>query len=290
MVNLSLIRDSYPFTSRYYQLESNQCLHYIDEGVGPEVLLCVHGNPTWSYYFREVVVTFKEKFRVIVPDHLGCGVSDKPQDYSYTLANHIENLDLLLGHLKVEKVHLMVHDWGGAIGFGWALKNIDKLASVVITNTAAFYHAPIPWRILACKIPFIGRYLVQSANLFALAATKMAVVKKLSAKVRDGLLLPYGTYKERVAIAGFIQDIPLSKLHRSAKLLLDIERNLGRLDSVPKQIIWGAQDFCFNQKILETWRKIYPQAPVQLLPEAGHYLLEDEPEKVLTTMQEFYGS
>ena len=107
-------------------MPSGHRLHYVDIGQGDPVV-CLHGNPTWSYYFRNCVQTLKNHSRVIVPDHMGCGYSDKPQEYPYILSQHIANLEYLCDYLRLDKVTLIVHDWGGAIGFGWAVQHMKRI-------------------------------------------------------------------------------------------------------------------------------------------------------------------
>ena len=163
----------YPFTSNYFRAKAGR-IHYLDEGEGPVVTM-VHGNPTWSYYFRNLVKELSGRFRVIVPDHLGCGLSDKPQRYQYTLENHIGNLTALLDSLGISSTSLVLHDWGGAIGMGFGTAFPDRLDKVVVMNTAAFRSTRIPLRIGICRIPLFGEILVRACNLFAWPATFMAV-------------------------------------------------------------------------------------------------------------------
>jgi len=136
---LPALKEAYPFKSHFCDLSygngQSAKLHYLDEGTGP-VILMLHGNPTWSFYFRNCIHYFKARgFRCIVPDHMGCGLSDKPQDYSYTLERRIEDVQQLLKHTNVERYNLIVHDWGGAIGMGVAVQNperVDKIALIYL--------------------------------------------------------------------------------------------------------------------------------------------------------------
>jgi haloalkane dehalogenase len=122
MVNIpSELKQEYPFSSHFSSMKNHK-LHYIDEGSGDAILM-VHGNPTWSFFYRNLAKHFSKNFRVVVPDHLGCGLSDKPQDYEYTLKNHIDNLEKLVLELGLTNITLVLHDWGGAIGMGLATRN-----------------------------------------------------------------------------------------------------------------------------------------------------------------------
>ena len=119
----------YPFKSNYLQIGGIN-YHYVDEGESPagaETVLMLHGNPTWSFYYKELILALKDRYRVIVPDHIGCGLSDKPQDYDYTLENHIKNIETLADELGLKNITLAMHDWGGAIGMGFAVNNPDLI-------------------------------------------------------------------------------------------------------------------------------------------------------------------
>jgi haloalkane dehalogenase len=210
-----------------------------------------------------------------VPDHLGCGLSDKPQDYAYTLANHIRNLTALLDSLKLKRIHLIVHDWGGPIGLGALLLQSHKLDRVVILNTAAFADTVIPWRIRVCRAPLLGELIVRGFNGFAWPATWMSVTKPLPESVKRGFLYPYDSWANRIATHRFVRDIPTGRGHPSDQALFEIESRLPTLRSKSVQIIWGGADFCFNRHYFDRWTKLLPAAKHEYISEAGHYLLED---------------
>ncbi len=277
----------YPFRSNYLSLQGGR-LHYIDEGHGP-VLVMVHGNPTWSYYYRHLIAHFRQTHRVIAIDHMGCGLSDKPPFYPYCLGQHIDNLQRLLVHLKVERHTLIAHDWGGAIGLGNAVQHIASLDGIVLMNTAAFRSNRLPWRIALCRLPVIGEIIVRLFNGFAWPATFMAVTKKLSAEIIKGYLAPYDTWHNRVGIARFVEDIPMHKGHRSYGRLLEIENSLPNLrdSNIPLLILWGGQDFCFNDHFFREWQKRFPQAESHYFQDGGHYVLEDKLEEILPILQSF---
>ena len=208
----------YPFPSHYLQLDGGR-LHYIDEGAGP-VIVMVHGNPTWSYYFRHLISLLRVNHRVIALDHMGCGLSDKPQHYSYCLAQHIENLESLLSHLQIDHFSLVVHDWGGAIGLGCAVNHIGSIEKIVVMNTAAFHSTRIPLRIQLCRLPIVGEVIVRLFNGFAWPARFMAVKKKLASEVAKAYLAPYNSWKNRIAIYKFVRDIPLDPTTKAMQHLL----------------------------------------------------------------------
>ncbi|BCL60875.1 haloalkane dehalogenase [Desulfomarina profundi] len=217
----------YPFKSRFLSLKDGN-LHYIDEGQGPVVIM-VHGNPTWSYYYRRLISLLRKQYRVIAPDHLGCGLSDKPADYQYNLAGHIDNLAELLKHLKIKRFSMVVHDWGGAIGFGYAVDHPEMIERLVVMNSAAFRSNRMPLRIGICRIPLLGDFLVRKLNGFAGSARFMAVRKKLPEKVAAAYLAPYDSWENRIAVFRFVKDIPMNKRHPSYNRLVAIENGLERL-------------------------------------------------------------
>ena len=279
------LKSLYPFTPKKFQLSSGHQISYIDQGSGNPIVM-LHGNPTWSFYYRQLINEFSSTHRIIVPDHLGCGLSDRPQEYQYTLANHIDNLKQLLSSLNLNQVTLILHDWGGAIGMGYAVDHCDKLNKIIILNTAAYTSKYIPWQINLCRFPLLGEFMIRYFNLFAWPATFMAVSKKLPPLVKQGLLLPYDSYANRIAIARFVQDIPMNKRHPSYQTLRTIEDKLPNI-LCDKLIIWGEKDFCFNRRFLKRWQEIYPTAQTHLLKNAGHYLLEDANSEIIPLIRTF---
>jgi len=278
----------YPFTSRYLHIDGGK-LHYIDEGEGP-VIVMVHGNPTWSYYFRHLISALRTEHRVIAVDHMGCGLSDKPQIYNYCLAGHIDNLQQLLSHLQIDRFSLVVHDWGGAIGLGCAVQQIESLEKIALMNTAAFRSTRIPRRIQLCRLPVLGEILVRLLNGFAWPAQFMAVKKKLAKEVARAYLAPYNNWKNRIAIYNFVRDIPLTENQKSYNLLVDIEKRLPQLRdaAVPFIILWGGRDFCFNDHFFNEWIERFPEAEQHYFADGGHYVLEDKRTEIVALLQQFF--
>ncbi len=166
-------------------------LRYLDVGSGSETILCVHGNPTWSFYWRRVIERFSSSRRVVAVDHIGCGRSDKPprDQFDYSLASHRDNLIALIDHLELQRITLLAHDWGGAIGLASMLERQDVLERIILLNTGAFPPPYVPWRIAACRIPLLGTLGVRGLNLFARAAVPMAMSRQaMSPDVARGLV------------------------------------------------------------------------------------------------------
>jgi haloalkane dehalogenase len=286
-------RRLYPFRSRFLRIGGFR-YHYLDEGDGPPVVM-LHGNPTWSCYFRHLVTTLSPTCRTIVPDHIGCGLSEKPaaDQYPYRLARRAADLEVFLERLDIRRdVSLIVHDWGGMIGLVWALRHLAQVKRLVITNTAGFLPPDgkaLPRRLqLIRNLAVLGAPAVLYGNLFARAALVMAPHRRLARDVRRGLIAPYDSPANRVATLKFVQDIPLRPADPSFDLVRCVDRNLERLATVPMLILWGRHDFVFDQDYLAEWRRRFPRAEVHTFPAAGHYLLEDEPRVVGELIRDFF--
>jgi cis-3-alkyl-4-acyloxetan-2-one decarboxylase len=277
----------YPFESHWRSTAGGR-QHYIDEGRGP-LLLMVHGNPTWSFYYRELVRAFRGEYRTIAVDHLGCGLSDKPANFDYCLQSHIDNLVALIDELDLKRITLLVHDWGGAIGLGAALKRPERVARLVLFNTGAFPPPFVPLRIRACRTPLLGTLAMRGFNAFGRAALTMATERKdgLPRAVQAGLLAPYDSWANRIAIDRFVYDIPFTSRHRTWKVLQEIENGLTTLTNRETLMVWGMKDWCFRPECLERLLKHLPNSEVKKLEGAGHYVIEDEPELVVKTVGDF---
>ena len=275
------VRLEYPFAGNLFDQPATPLsegpvqMHYLDEGTGPVVIL-LHGNPTWSFYYRDLVLTLVAAgYRCIVPDHVGCGLSDKPRDYSYTLARRIEDVERLVDHLAITEFSLVVHDWGGAIGCGLAGRRPAALQKLVLLNTGAFRSKRIPLRIAAIKVPLFGEAVIRGLNGFAGPAANMSVKIPLSPAVKAGMLWPYRSWADRIAVWNFVKDIPLNQSHRSYETLVEVEAGLKKLADKPVQIVWGGKDFCFNKHFFKRWCELFPNAEVHFHKAHGHYILED---------------
>ncbi|OPZ29734.1 MAG: Haloalkane dehalogenase [Lentisphaerae bacterium ADurb.BinA184] len=281
-------RRLYPFAPHYATVGGLR-YHYVDEG-GGEAVVMLHGNPTWSFMYRDFIARLRDGWRAIAPDHIGCGLSDKPQDYPYRLANHIENLEHLLDHtLSLPRLNLVVHDWGAPVGMGYAVRHPEKIARIVVFNSAAFLSRRFPWRVRLCRTPGLGSLALRGLNLFARAALARAPAhpERLSPDVRAGYLAPYDSYRNRIATLRFVQDVPMRRSHPSWRTLADIEARLPALAAKPGFIAWGMKDPCFPPAFLDRWVGHLPRVQVLRLADAGHYLLEDDGPAVLAAVVEF---
>ncbi len=267
-------RPLYPFESQAFYLPSGPRMHYLDEGQG-EPILALHGNPTWSFFYRELVKAYRGKYRVIVPDHIGCGLSEKPQEYDYCLRTHIDNLAQLIEALHLEPFNLVVHDWGGAIGMGYAVEHPEMVKRILFLNTAAYRSQHMPRTIALARIPYLGEFLVRGLNAFVLGALFTGTKRPLGTCDWGGYIYPYGSWKERIAVARFVQDIPMKPGDRSYDLLKSIEEKLPLLQDKPMSFVWGGLDHVFNDHFLNDWKRIFPQADFTRLSDAGHMVMDD---------------
>ena len=251
--------DLYPFDHHWLERGTSR-MHYLDEGSGRPVLM-VHGNPTWSFYYRDLVKALRPTRRCIVPDHIGCGYSDKPSDadYNYTLQSRVDDLGALVDSLGIEELDLVVHDWGGMIGMAWACQNPNKVGRIVVLNTGAFHNPkglslpPTLW--LARNTP-VGALLVRGFNAFSRGATLTCTTrKKLSPEVIAGYVAPYDSWSDRIATLRFVQDIPLQP-----------------------------------DAFLAEWERRFPDADVHRFDDCGHYVLEDASEEIIPLVQTFFGA
>ena len=284
---LAPIRDEFPFEPRFHAVPSGR-MHYIDEGPrDAPVIVCVHGNPTWSFAFRRIVKAFSDRYRVVALDHIGCGLSDKPADFEYTLENHALNLCSLVRALDLKHITLAMHDWGGAIGMSFARREPQRIAGLFAMNTAAFRSRRMPLRIRICRWPWIGPYLVLDWNAFAGLAPIYGVHdrKSLTFPVKRGLMLPYETKSSRRAIAEFIKDIPLSARHRSWDELVATETALSQFQALPTALCWGERDWCFTKAFRAEWERRFPAAVATRCKDAGHLVFEEAPVAVESALR-----
>ena len=286
----------YPFRSRFVTVGRGTAtggtqghrMHYVDEGSGP-VVVCLHGNPTWGFLFRNLIAALRDDFRVIVPDHIGCGLSDQPGDVCFRAGDRIGHLEDLLAELGVGRFSLVMHDWGGPLGTGLAVRRPADVERLVYFNTTLAEMALLPGMIRRAAAPVIGRLLTQDTMQFLKLLTSFGVVQAMPEEVKRGYLRPYRSRAGRRAIWGFVQDIPFSPSHPTAPLMDDMVARLPALADTPVKIIWGMKDPCFHPGILRQVAARFPQADVVRVPDASHLVLEDAPGRSIAAVREFLG-
>jgi haloalkane dehalogenase len=268
-------------------------MSYLDEGAG-EPIVMVHGNPTWSYYFRSLVLALRGSYRCVVPDHMGCGLSDKPSvsQYDYALKSRVDDLESLLDSLGLrENLTLVLQDWGGMIGMAFAARHPERVKRIIATNTGAFplpKSKPFPWSLWLGRNTRLGAWMILKQNAFCRIAARWCVTRRpLPREVREMFLKPYDTPEHRVAVLKFVQTIPLSERDPGYDIVRDTAASLHRFASVPTLLLWGMRDFVFDRHFLRDWQRYFPHAETHQWPDCGHYLLEDATDEVIMRVREF---
>ena len=294
--DITPFRELYPWQGKFLDVGGGVRMHYLDEGPAAprETLVMVHGNPTWSSFWRHLVSGLSGQHRVIVPDHVGCGLSDKPGDdqYDYVLERRVKDLDALINHTTpTGKITLVVHDWGGMIGLAWATAHPERVQRMVVLNTAGFglpQGRSLPWQIALIRhLPF--SIPVRGLNAFSRGATMTCstVPGRMTDQVKRAYLAPYDSWAHRIAVHRFVQDIPLEEGDRSWPIVKDVSDKLGQFARIPLLVCWGEKDFVFDGHFLAEWRRRLPSAEVHTFPDAGHYVLEDAHERILPLVKDF---
>ena len=290
MVNIP--RELYPFTGSYFHVDGI-AMHYLDEGSGDPVIM-LHGNPTWSFFYRNLVLNLRSEFRAVVPDHIGCGMSDKPDDkqYEYSLRRRVSDLEQLLDHLKIrDNITLVMHDWGGMIGMAYATKYPDRISRLVMLNTAAFHLPPtkkLPASLWLCRNTPLDDFLIRRSGLFCRLIMKWCSCRGLSEDVKEAYLLPYRSAANRLGQLRFVQDIPLRPTDRSYALVSEVQSKLEAFRKKPVLILWGEKDFVFDRHFLDAWREKLPLAEIHSFPKAGHLILEDAGDETTLLIKQFF--
>ncbi|MDR1656569.1 MAG: alpha/beta fold hydrolase [Deltaproteobacteria bacterium] len=290
VIRPGLWQAEYPFEPHYLALGGGRCVHYVDQGQGPAVVM-VHGNPGWSFMWRHLLSSLTG-YRRLAVDLLGMGLSSRPQPGPWlTLAGRIADFTHWLDQVVPKgPVHLMAHDWGGPIALGWGTKNPDRVASLTLMNTALRLPSgtSLSWKLkLFQQSRFLGRFLAVSLNLFCGGLVRYGTVRPMTKSAREGFLAPYRLAAHRQAVGGFVQDIALTPKHPSWETLSEIDRSLRLVAGKPSQLIWGLKDFVFTKAFMLDLAARLPGAEIWPLPMAGHCLTEDQPDRIVAICRDF---
>lgn len=272
-----LDRSAWPYTPRLCPLPEGR-LHYVDEGHGPPVVL-VHGTPTWGFEWRHVIPRLTPAHRVLVPDHLGFGLSDRPAGADYRPEAHARRFAAFMEQVVGDTpVSLVVHDFGGPIALAWALDHPQRLRTLTLVNTWmwAFDDDPVMRRRAAMIDGTIGRLLYRHANasLRLIMPSAYARRGRLTADIHRHYLevFPDADSRERVLFA-------LARaLRGSGTFYADLWRRRAGLAGIPLSLIWGIRDTAFTEQILARWVEAFPAASVTRLDDAGHWPHEEQPQ------------
>jgi haloalkane dehalogenase len=285
------LRDEYPFESRFLETPHGR-MHYLDEGSGSP-LLCLHGQPTWSFLYRGLATGLSGSARVIAPDLVGFGLSEKPSHpRDYSIEGHVGDVAALVEKLDLRDLTLVLHDWGGPIGLGVALRHPDRVSRLVVLNTLVPQRPgrdgrlPAPIRVV--RMPLVGELLVQGLAVFNRVFVPRAI---RNPRQRTPVVLAaydrvQGNWQERSGTLAFPRLIPVRADDPGAELFEREERWLRGFRG-PALIVWGTADPILDRRALEAWRERLPRAQVLEIPDASHFPQEDAPERVVERIREF---
>ncbi|MBI2061879.1 MAG: alpha/beta fold hydrolase [Nitrospirae bacterium] len=277
-------KDLYPFEHRFFSVSGIR-IHYVDEGHG-ETILFLHGNPTWSFVYRDVIRGLRSnRYRCVAPDYPGFGMSGKPKDFGYTAADHARIMEAWITSQKLKDLTLFVHDWGGPIGLWLAVRHPDWIKRIIIANTWAWPVQGDPHFTRFSRIMggTLGRILIGYLNVFVNSGLKKGVVRgkeRLTPPVMQAYRAPFAKMADRKPMSIFPAQILAAE-----DFLKQVETGLAKLQKKPILILWGEKDIAFRMSELERFKTIFPAARVRSFPNAGHFVQEDVPEDVVSAIR-----
>jgi haloalkane dehalogenase len=272
----------YPFTDRWVDVGGAR-LHLVDEGTGPPLLL-LHGNPTWSFLYRDVIVGLRDRFRCLAVDLPGFGLSQPPAGFGFTAAEHASVIGELVGRLDLTGVTMMVQDWGGPIGFDVATRSPERFRAFVLGNTWAWPKSDPRTQLFSRLLGGpVGRRLIANRNLFVERVLPAGVRKRpLPDAVMDAYRGPFPTPASRRPTAVFPHPILAAR-----PFLADVERRLPVLRDRPALLVWPTADVAFRTPERRRWEDVFPRHRTVLLQGAGHYIQEDAPAEIVAAIREW---
>ncbi|HEY5994050.1 MAG TPA: alpha/beta fold hydrolase [Gallionellaceae bacterium] len=277
-------RNEYPFASHHFQATAGK-MHYVDEGEG-EVLVMVHGNPTWSFLYRNLIKQLSPQCRCIAPDHLGFGLSEKPENWSYLPEEHAKNLTALIEHLGLKNITLVLQDWGGPIGLHYAVTHPGNVKRLIVLNTWAWPVNRDPHYVLFSAFMGgpIGRMLIRKRNFFAGTFMRAAFgdKSKLSEAAHQHYLRALPTAAERKGCYVFPKQIVAS-----TPWLEQLWGKVTTLRDKPALFVWGMKDVAFREKELQRWQAALPRSRTVRLPTVGHFVQEEAPQELAQAVAAF---
>lgn len=281
-------RNEYPFVSHFFQTPAGK-LHYVDQGTG-EVVVMLHGNPTWSFLYRNLIKRLSSNgqvagcppneegvgFRCIAPDHIGFGLSDKPADWSYLPEDHAKNLEALIDHLGLKNITLVVGDWGGPIGMHYAVAHPENVKRLVVTNSWAwpvdkdFHYVSFS----AFMGGPIGHFLIRYFNFFVTSFMPVAFGEKGKLGTRA-----HRHYKDALPTAASRKGCHVfpKQIIASTPWLTQLWNKMGVLSNKPALIVWGMKDVAFREQELKRWQQVLPNSIALRLNTVGHFVPEEAP-------------
>lgn len=277
-----LDRKEYPFESHFFDLPAGR-MHFLDEGKGDPIVM-IHGNPGWSFEFRKIIPELSKTHRCIAPDHIGFGLSDKPQTFDYTPKSQAKNFEIFMDDLDLDKITMLFNDWGGPIGLNYAINHTDRIKKLVIMNTW-LWSVKDDWYYQAFSGIMggaIGRFLIKRYNFFGKMVVKQVVgdYSKMGKNIHEHYYKHMETPEERKGCYTFPKHIIAS-----GEWLDSLWKQRSKINSIPTTFLWGMKDIAFREKELNHWIKHWNDPKVIRLEDTGHYPQEESPIEVIKALQ-----
>ncbi len=283
MANHWLDKSEYPFASNYFDI-NGQKLHYIDEGNG-ETILFVHGTPSWSFDYRNVIKKLKADFRCVAIDHIGFGLSDKPEHYDYSTQNHSKTLEKLVIEKQLDHITLVVHDFGGAIGLNFAIHHPEKIKRLVVLNSWLWSSKTDPDFLKLSKIlkspliPFLYRYLNFSPKFIL---PQSFGDHKISKQLLKQYTKPFADKTQRNGALAFARS-----LLNDQDWFEELWSKRQTISNKPALFIWGMKDPVIRPDYLEKFQSDFTNSITVKLETSGHFPQEEQADKVTKAMLDF---
>lgn len=283
MKNSWLNKLEYPFSPNYFHV-NGQKLHYIDEGRGKTILF-VHGTPSWSFEYRNIIKQLASSYRCIAPDHIGFGLSDKPEQYDYTTRNHSKTLEQFILEKNLQDLTLVVHDFGGPIGLNVTIQHPERVSRLAILNTWLWSSAKDPdfkkmSRMLKNPLlPFLYRYLNFSARYIL---PNSFGEKKLSKELLTQYTRPFANKKQRYGPLAFAHS-----LLNDQEWFEELWNKKEFISGKPALFIWGMKDPVVKPSNLKKFQSGFPNSQTVQLEQCGHFPQEEEPHIVSESIHDF---
>ncbi|MCU7616241.1 alpha/beta fold hydrolase [Chryseobacterium sp. PBS4-4] len=268
-----LDKSLFPFKSRFLNIDGNT-IHFVDEGQGP-VLLLLHGNPTWSFLYRHIIKKLKSSFRCIALDYPGFGLSVANAEYKYTPEEHSFILEKFVEQLGLDNIRIMVQDWGGPIGLGFAGRRPELIHSLVIGNTWAWPATGAMSIVSKIFGSGLGRFFITRNNSMMKFILESGMNEKLEENEIAAYLSPFKTKKSRIPTWIFPKEIVGSRL-----FLKDVELGMNNLVDKPVLFIWGDADGAFREGELSRLQEFFPKNELVVLKGVKHYIQENAPDEI----------
>ncbi|WP_431972094.1 alpha/beta fold hydrolase [Nocardia sp. bgisy134] len=272
----------YPYSSHFAEIDGSR-VHYLDEGSGPPLVL-LHGNPTWSFLYRDIIAGLRDRFRCIAVDYPGFGLSRAAPGYGFTPVEHARVVSELVSRLDLREATLMVQDWGGPIGFAAAGRHPDRFVAFIIGNTWAWPKSDPSTQAFSRFLGGpVGGWLIRQRNFFVERIIPAGVRrKKLDKTVMDAYRGPFPTPESREPVHVFPREILASR-----PFLADVERGLDAVRDRPALIVWGTKDIAFRAPERRHWEELFADHRTVLLDGAGHYIQEDAADEIVAAVRQW---